>query len=251
MTRVGVTDTALDETATPSAPTDLTEVEQIGGVRSTVPAERDPVPPRRHEALFIALAVLVGLAVRVIFAIGDHIVSPDESTYLTSGINFWTGHGFTTLSGGAELHFPPGLPFLLGGVNQILGGDPHTATVVVNRLTTTLLILPIAAIASLIAGRRAAVLAAWIAALCPAITWLPLSAGGTAGLFTLLALTALWLALRAGSWGLKPAVFAAAGAGILVGFAYLTRPEGLFYSVVLIPVLAFSALGGWRGLRQA
>lgn len=251
MTRVGVTDTALNETATPSTPTDLTEVEQIGGVRSTVPAEPDPVPPRRHEALFIALAVLVGFAVRVIFAIGDHIVSTDESTYLTSGINFWAGHGFTTLSGGAELHFPPGLPFLLGGINQLIGGDPHTATVVVNLVTTTLLILPIAGIASLIAGRRAAVLAAWIAALCPAITWLPLSAGGSAGLFTLLALTALWLALRAGSWSLKPAVFGAAGAGVLVGFAYLTRPEGLFYSVVLIPVLAVSALGGWRGMRQA
>jgi Dolichyl-phosphate-mannose-protein mannosyltransferase len=205
---------------------------------------------RRRDALLIGLAVLAGLVLRVIVSLGDDvIVSNDEATYLASGINLWNGNGFTALSGGAELHYPPGLPFVLGGVHQIIGGDPHTATLVVNVVTTTLVILPIAGIASLIAGRRAAVVAAWFAALCPATVLL--NAGGSAGLFTLLAITALWLGLRCTSWSTRGAVLGAAGAGLLVGGAYLTRPEGLFFAAVLVPVLALAALGGWRNLRRA
>jgi hypothetical protein len=222
-----------------------------------VPSDAGAAPRRwltsdRGSALLIALAVLVGFALRVIGSIGDHVVvSNDEATYLTTGLNFWGGHGFTTLSGAAELHFPPGLPFVLGGVHELLGGDPHTATLVVNVVTTTLVILPIAGIAALVKGRRAAVLAAWFAALCPAIAILALSAGGSAGLFTLLVVTALWLALRCTPWRPRSALFGAAGAGFLVGGAYLTRPEGLLYSLVLVPALALSALGGWRGARRA
>lgn len=140
---------------------------------------------------------------------------------------------------------------MLGGVHELIGGDPHSATLVVNVVTTTLVILPIAGIAALVAGRRAAVPAAWFAALCPATALLALSAGGSAGLFTLLVVTAVWLALRCTSWGPRWALFGAAGAGLLVGGAYLTRPEGLFYSLVLVPALALSSLGGWRGARRA
>lgn len=211
-----------------------------------------PDASARRDASLVAIALLTGLAVRIVYSIDDHVVvSPDEATYLTSGLNIWNGHGFTTLSGVAELHFPPGLPFVLGAVHEILGGDPHTATLVVNVVTTTLLILPIAGIASLVAGRRAGVLAAWVAALCPATAVLALSAGGSAGLFALLVVTALWLGLRCTSWRGAPAGLGAVGAGLLVGAAYLVRPEGIFYAVVLVPVLALPALGGWRAVFRA
>ncbi len=255
MARASVVDTAVNEAAGPPS----TELADRAGAPGEAPAPgSDPgdAPRRwsfdRGSALLIALAVLVGLALRVIGSIGDHVVvSNDEATYLTTGLNFWAGHGFTTLSGSAELHFPPGLPFVLGGVHEILGGDPHISTLVVNVVTTTLVILPIAGIAALAAGRRAAVLAAWFAALCPATAVLALSAGGSAGLFTLLVITALWLALQCGSWRPRWALCGAAGAGFLIGGAYLTRPEGLLYCLVLVPALALSALGGWRGARGA
>lgn len=257
MARASVTDTAVNGNARRSAPADRIDTADTV-VESPTDRSVPPAAPRPWldsdpgSALLIALAVLVGLVLRVIGSIGDHfIVSNDEATYLTTGINFWGGHGFTTLSGAAELHFPPGLPFVLGGVHELIGGDPHTATLVVNVVTTTLVILPIAGIAALIAGRRAAVLAAWFAALCPATAVLALSAGGSAGLFTLLVVTALWLALRCTSWRPWWALGGAAGSGFLVGAAYLTRPEGLLYSFVLVPALALAALGGWRGARRA
>src|SRR5262245_23337392 len=106
----------------------------------------------RRGGWLVGLAVLVGFVVRVLYCIGDDVVvSPDEANYLTAGINLWSGNGFTTLSGGAQLHFPPGLPFVLGGVHELIGGNPHTATLVVNVLTTTLVILPLSGIARMVA----------------------------------------------------------------------------------------------------
>src|SRR5215207_5851595 len=118
--------------------------------------------PARTYALLLAVAVVGGVVLRTLFLDG-HVSSPDEATYLTSGISWWQGHGFTTISGAPELHFPPGLPFLLGGIHQVVGGDPHTATNIASVLTSALIILPVAGIARLMGGRRVALLAAAIA----------------------------------------------------------------------------------------
>jgi hypothetical protein len=252
MARATVVGTAVNGAAGRSVSPDLVEAaDAVGGraVRSVPRAA--PRPLLSFDTVLVMVALAFAFIVRALLIPGDHTVGTDEATYLTSGLNWWAGHGFTTLSGGAELHYPPGLPFLLGGVHELIGGDPHTATVIVNLVTSSLVILPIAGIANLIAGRRAAVLAAWIAALCPAITFLPVFAGGSAGPFTLLVITALWLGLRTATMRTGPAVFGAAGAGLLIGAAYLTRPEGLLFSVVLVPALVLSALGGWRGIRRA
>ena len=93
---------------------------------------------------------------RLFFSAGNDIVSADETAYLTSGLNLWSGHGFTTLAGNAETHFPPGLPFVLGGLHEIIGGDPHNAWSIITVVSTTLVLLPLAGMARLVAGRRAA-----------------------------------------------------------------------------------------------
>src|SRR3954451_22594580 len=152
--------------------------------------------PARAYALLLAVAVIGGIALRALFLDG-HVSSPDEATYLTSGISWWQGHGFTTISGSPELHFPPALPFLLGGIHEVVGGDPHTATNIAAVLTSALTILPIAGIARLMGGRRGAVLAAASAALVPGLVVLPITSGGSAGPFTLLVVTTVWLAVRA------------------------------------------------------
>jgi 4-amino-4-deoxy-L-arabinose transferase-like glycosyltransferase len=206
--------------------------------------------PARTYALLLAVAVVGGIALRLVF-MDAHVSSPDEATYLTSGISWWQGHGFTTSSGAPELHFPPGVPFLLGGIHELVGGDPHTATNIAAVLTSALTVLPVAGIARLMGGRRVALLAAAIAALAPGLVVLPLTSGGSAGPFTLLVATAVWLVLR--SWTARPsaALLMAAGAGLGVGLAYLTRPEGIAFTIVVVPMLVLPVLGGWRGIRQA
>jgi 4-amino-4-deoxy-L-arabinose transferase-like glycosyltransferase len=206
--------------------------------------------PARTYALLLAVAVLGGIVLRALFLDG-HVSSPDEATYLTSGIRWWQGHGFTTISGAPELHFPPALPFLLGGIHEAVGGDPHSATNIVAVLTSALTVLPVAGIARLMGGRRVALLAAATAALVPGLVVLPLTSGGSAGPFTLLVVTAVWLALRAATARPGVGLLMAAAAGLTVGLAYLTRPEGIAFTVVVVPMLLLPVLGGWRGLRHA
>src|SRR4249919_1009027 len=255
MTRIGSTE-AAEGSSTETAPGTQPEAPPVPapGGESTDTTAADLGSPglsRRTYAILLLLAVIVGAGIRVFFSAGNDIVSADETAYLTSGLNLWAGHGFTTLSGAAETHFPPGLPFVLGGLHEILGGDPHNAWTFVTLLSTTLVLLPIAGITRLVAGRRTAVLAAWIAALCPALVVVPLYSGGSSGPFTLCLVTALWLALRSPSWSPRAGLWASAASGLLVGFAFLTRPEGFFYALVLVPVLVLPVLGGWRGIRRA
>jgi hypothetical protein len=55
------------------------------------------------------------------------------------------------------------------------------------------------------------------------------------------------------SWASGPpaALVLAAASGLGVGLAYLVRPEGLLFTLVVVPMLALPVLGGWRGLRRA
>ncbi len=255
MTRIGSTETAEGSSAA-TAPVTQPEAPPAPApdgesTDSTAADSGSHGLSRRSYAILLVLAVIVGAAVRLFFSAGNDIVSADETAYLTSGMNLWSGHGFTTLSGAAETHFPPGLPFVLGGLHEIIGGDPHNAWNIVTLFTTTLVLLPIAGITRLVAGRRAGVLAAWLAALCPALVVIPLYSGGSSAPFTLCLVTALWLALRSPSWSPSRGLWASAASGLLVGFAFLTRPEGFFYVLVLVPVLVLPVLGGWRGIRRA
>jgi 4-amino-4-deoxy-L-arabinose transferase-like glycosyltransferase len=253
MTRVGESRTAGGTAVTspspgpgapqpgPAAPAEQPRRTLLGAARAH---------PARTYGLLLLAAVAVGVALRILF-LDAHVSSPDEATYLTSGIHWWQGHGFTTTSGAPELHFPPGVPFLLGGIHEVVGGDPHTATNVAAVLTSALTILPVAGIARILGGRRVALLAAAIAALLPGLVVLPLTSGGSAGPFTLLVVTTVWLALR--SWTARPgaALVLAAAAGLGTGLAYLTRPEGIAFTIVVVPMLVLPVLGGWRGLRRA
>ena len=123
----------------------------------------------------IALAVLVGLVIRVALAVSDDVITNDASAYLRSGESLWSGDGFRR-EGHPELHFPPLYPALLGGLNRLFD-DPHRAMVTATLVASTALLLLVASLARRLGGDRAAVAAVWVAALAPGLTDVPVSAG--------------------------------------------------------------------------
>ena len=196
---------------------------------------------------WLAVSLAVAFLVRLVFALTDDAPSTDETAYLRSGAAIWEGAGFTR-EGSPELHFPPGLPFVVGGLGRLV--DPHVAMVVLTLVAATLLVLPIATLARRAGGDRAGLAAAFTAALAPGLSALLVNrGGGSEAPYALLVLVALWLVVSARDRSVRGRYAAAAGAAAATGAAYLVRPEGIFFTVVFVPVLATTAIGGWRRLR--
>jgi Dolichyl-phosphate-mannose-protein mannosyltransferase len=183
-------------------------------------------------ALVVGAAVVAGLALRIAIGLTDDAPSTDETAYLRSGLALVDGEGFVR-NGRPELHFPPFVPLLLGLASKVFS-NPHTGTVVLTCLASTVLIVPLALLARRIAGPVAGGATAWVAALGPGLSTTFVNRGaGSEAEYVLLVVTALWLVVGAGDRRGWPRLAWAAGAGLLVGLAYLTRPEGLFVAVPL------------------
>lgn len=222
---------------------------------------RDGAPrSRRPFWVLLLLPLVVGGFVRIVCGATDDVPTTDATAYLRTGESVWNGDGYRR-AGEPELHFPPVTPVLLGGAEGLFG-DPLTGSVVVMVIAGTVLLIPLAGVGRVIGGDRAGLAAAWVGAFVPALTTVPANqGGGSEGPYVLLVVSALWLALAAARRTGWSRLAGAAGAGALTGLAYLTRPEGISYAAVFLPVLILAGLGGWatvrggrivpRGLRNA
>jgi len=184
----------------------------------------------------VGLALLVGFGVRLALALNDNLITNDAAAYLRSGESLWAGHGFRR-EGHPELHFPPLYPATLGGLERLLG-DPLRATVAATLVASTGLLLLIASLGRRLGGDRSGVAAVWVAALAAGLTDVPVSSGsGNEVVFVLLVLAAVRLSLLAHDRTSTRRHLAALGAGVMIGCAFLTRPEGVFYVAVVAAVL--------------
>ena len=184
--------------------------------------------------LLVLAAVAAGFVLRVAIGLTDDAPSTDETAYLRSGLSLIDGDGFVR-NGSPELHFPPFVPFLLGLASKVFP-DPHTGTVVVTCLASTLIVVPLALLGRRVAGTVGGVATAWVVALGPALSTTLVNRGaGSEGVYALLLVTALWLVVSAAAprRGGRARLARVGGAGLMVGLAYLTRPEGLFFAVPL------------------
>ncbi|MDP1795216.1 MAG: hypothetical protein Q8K63_13855, partial [Acidimicrobiales bacterium] len=146
---------------------------------------------------------VVGVLIRIMFAWTDNVVGPDESAYLGTGASIWRGDG-VEYRNQPQLHFPPLLPFMLGGLAKVLP-EPHHATVFLTFVTSIALMLILAALAYRIAGRRASVFTLWIAALSPGLSaTLARNAGGSEGISAAVMFGAGLLAVGSGRWDDMP-----------------------------------------------
>lgn len=189
---------------------------------------------RRHGfVLLVGAALLAGLLLRIAIGATDDAATTDETAYLRSGAALVDGEGFEREPGKAELHFPPLVPLLLGLAGRVFE-DPHTGTVWLTILAGTALVLPAALLARRIGGPLAGVTAGWVAALAPALsTMLAVRGAGSEAEYVLLVVGAVWCAVSSADHDGWARLVRVAGAGLLVGLAYLTRPEGL---LVALPV---------------
>lgn len=221
------------------------------------PSVETPAPRRdggddtgRRALLLVLAALVVGLGLRVAIGLTDDAPSVDETAYLRSGLSLADGDGYER-DGHAELHFPPLVPALLGAASHLVD-DPHTGTVWLTILAGTALVVVLTLLAHRLAGPKAAVATAWVAALAPGLATTPAARGaGSEAEYTLLVVSAAYLVVAA-SRREGPAQLARfAGGGLCVGLAYLTRPEGLFAAAPLgVAVLVVAArAGGGRRLR--
>ncbi len=175
--------------------------------------------------------MLVGLALRASIGLTDDAPTTDEVAYIASGTALVDGDGFVR-AGHPELHFPPLVPWLLGTVGRLLG-DPHTAAVVLTCVAGAALVVPVAVLGRRLAGDVGGVAAAWTAAVAPGLATLPATRGaGSEAEYTLLVVAAVALAIAgasppSGTTGPRWRSHAhLAGAGLLVGLAYLTASRG-------------------------
>ena len=174
-------------------------------------------------ALLVLLAL--GFALRVALLMLPRVARWDEPTYLILGQSIWRGEGFGH-DGRPELHHSPLYPAIAGATFR-LTGEPEAASDVWYALLGSLLPLPVYWIARRRAGERGALIAAALATAWPALTVAVLYWGTmTEPLFLLLLYGALALALRGAE---RERLLPFAGAGLLLGLAYLARPEGALW----------------------
>jgi 4-amino-4-deoxy-L-arabinose transferase-like glycosyltransferase len=183
---------------------------------------------RAPRALLVVLAL--GLAVHLGLLALPRVARWDEPTYLLLGQSLWRGEGFGH-EGRPELHHSPLYP-LLAGATFRLTGEPEIASDVWFVLLGSLLPLPVYWLARRRTSERGALVAAVLAAAYPALTVAVLYWGTmTEPLFLLLVYGALALALRGAD---RERLGASAAAGLLLGLAYLARPEGALW----VPAIA-------------
>ena len=140
--------------------------------------------------------MLAGFVLRAGIGLTDDAPTTDEVAYIASGTSLAEGDGFVR-HGRPELHFPPLVPWLIGVTGQLVG-DPHVAAVLLTCVAGAALVVPAGLTGRTLAGDAAGAVAAWTAALAPALATLPATRGaGTEAEYALLALTAVCLVVTA------------------------------------------------------
>lgn len=184
-------------------------------------------------ARWLAAIAAAGLAVRLIYvlALTPHLRGLGDATHYHELANvLGDGRGFVDPGNGTPtaLH-PPLFPLLLA-LPSALGLDTYTAHRVVVTLIGTATIVAAGLVARHVAGERAGLIAAALAAVSPVL----ISSDGAVMSETLLGLLVMLCALAGYRLAERPSLGRGALLGLLIGLAALTRGE----AILLVPLLA-------------
>jgi hypothetical protein len=191
---------------------------------------------------WVLACVFLGLVLRVAFALVYWVNQPlthDEREYLALGRSVARGEGFQypadepSPGTGQQFGRAPGYPLFLAALGVTTPSEHAPRRVQIAQACVGALgIWLIAAIAGRVAGGRAAVTAAAIAAVYPALVWMPSYVLSETLYSTIALAAALVLTPRPG--GPPAARSQSLAAGVLIGVAILVRPGTLFF----VPAIA-------------
>lgn len=199
---------------------------------------------------WLALIALGALVLRVAYVlivghklagIGDYFFYNGSANLLAEGEGFVNPYALATGPPQPSAEHPPLWSFVLS-VTSLLGGNGFTAHKLTGCLVGSVAVVPIGLLAKRVAGERAGLIAAGMAAVYPTFV----AADGSLmseTLYGLLVALSLLAAYRLRDSG---RLAAAAALGALLGLAALTRTEALLFVVLLGLPVAITAGGGLR-----
>jgi 4-amino-4-deoxy-L-arabinose transferase-like glycosyltransferase len=200
------------------------------------------VKSRQQKAVLAAL--VVALLLRLAFGLGYWIDKPqthDEQEYLMLAQNLRAGEGLVYDEDGRE-HFgrAPGYPVFMALVLSVW--DDPRAVRAAQAILGALTVLIIGGLAAQAWGRRAGLLATWLAAIYPPLVWIPayLLSETLYSFLILFAALLLWKALEPETC--DRGIDEKKGflvAGLLVGIAALARPVALPFLGLALLLLIF------------
>ena len=197
----------------------------------------------KHLILYLIGILLLAIAFRA-YGVLSHptVLTGDAVDYHRLATGLVEGRGYVNADGTSTAWRPPAYPIFLAGVYKIVGVSVARATMV-QAILGGLTVLMLTALGAMILGWRRALIAGMIAAVYPALVWLPrLLLSENLSLFLLLlSLGAITLYLRTSRmvWMI---VF-----GVLCALNTLVRGSNLFLP---IPVALGLLIIQWRNWKQ-
>jgi 4-amino-4-deoxy-L-arabinose transferase-like glycosyltransferase len=189
------------------------------------------------------LLILAGISVRAWISVHIPVIPNDAADgYLLQARELLRGNW----RGGIGTYFSPGFPFLVA-LLALFHLDIVTAGKLVSVLSGALLVLPVFGLAREVYEEKVAWVAATLCAFYPVLVEYSADALSE-GAFTLLLLTAAWLATKY-LYSTRYTVFTVCG--VVYGAAYLVRGEGLVYYLSMLAWFWLARLAVPRTRRVA
>jgi 4-amino-4-deoxy-L-arabinose transferase-like glycosyltransferase len=188
----------------------------------------------KKEYFRVGALVLGALLLRVLFWHTEWVLNPDGIYYSWLGRNLLSGD----LDQGLSTYWPPFYPLLIG-ICWRLFGDLESAGRIISVFAGSLLVIPTYLLAREFCGKRIAMVSGVLVSFYPLLLDYSTRARSET-VYSLILMTLIWLLWRTVK---DPSPGRFIGVGLLVGLAYLTKPEGIFYLIIV--------LVGLFGLRNA
>src|SRR6266567_309236 len=190
--------------------------------------------------LLPALFLVIGVATPAIFRNSNLVLKGEDSfEYVTGGKSIAQGLGYLGMNGKTQVLFPPGFPLTIAAGATFY--DPVKVARTVSWLSSGLSVVLLFLIARRWFGTMIAAISALFFAFLPVRVWLAQEALSES-LYLMLLLLSVWLAVRIESKRVLP-LFAL---GLVVGYAYITRPEALILIAILAAVILMKSVGSRR-----